>query len=87
MNMHAASGLCTRGVSDDGGGTGGHARHNSSNVGGVTACQVRHNYSMINYHNRNPRVHFNDVIPHVHISMPSSWVVDRSFPNPKSYSW
>ena len=42
MNMHAASGICTHGVSNVGGVTTGPARHNSSNVGGVIAGQVRH---------------------------------------------
>ena len=33
MNMHAASGICTHGVSNVGGVTAGPARLNSSNVG------------------------------------------------------
>ena len=45
MNMHAASGRCTHGVSNVGSVTAGQPRHNSSNVGGVTAGQVRHNSS------------------------------------------
>ena len=47
INMHAASGLCTHGVSNVGGVTTGLALHNSSNVGGVTAGQVRHNSSTV----------------------------------------
>ena len=42
MNMHAASGLCTHGVSNDESVTAGQARHNSSNVGGVISGQVVH---------------------------------------------
>ena len=41
-NLHAASGLCTHGVSNVGGVTAGPVRHNSSNVGGVTAGPVGH---------------------------------------------
>ena len=48
MNMHAASGLCTHGVSNIGGVTAGPARRNSSNAGGVIAGQVRHNSSINN---------------------------------------
>ena len=33
-------GLCTHGVTTVGGVTAGHARHNSTIVGGATACQV-----------------------------------------------
>ena len=40
--MHAASGLCTHGVSNVGGVTASPARRNSSNVEGVTASQVGH---------------------------------------------
>ena len=42
INMHAASGLCTHGVSNVGGVTASTARHNSSNVVGVTAGPVGH---------------------------------------------
>ena len=42
MNMHAASGPCTHGISNVGGVNAGLARHNSSKLGGVTAGQVRH---------------------------------------------
>ena len=42
MNMHAASGLCTYGVSNVWGVTAGPAQRNSSNVGGVTAGQMGH---------------------------------------------
>ena len=38
-------------VSQLGGVTAGQMRHNSSNVGGVTAGQVRHNSSIYNYYN------------------------------------
>ena len=44
--MHAASGLCTHGVSNVGGFTAGPARHNSSNVGGVTVGQMGHGPGM-----------------------------------------
>ena len=44
MNMHAASGLCTHGVSNVGGVTAGPAPHNSSNVGGL----MGHNSSLYN---------------------------------------
>ena len=40
--MHAASGLCTHGVSNVGGVTASTARHNSSSVVGVTAGPVGH---------------------------------------------
>ena len=42
MNMHAASGLCTHGISNVGGVIAGPARHNASNVGGVTVGPVGH---------------------------------------------
>ena len=42
MHMHAASGLCTQGVSNVGGVTAGPSRHNSIDDGGVTAGQVGH---------------------------------------------
>ena len=45
MNMHATSGVCTRGVSNVIVVTEGQMRHNTSNVGGVTAGQVIHNSS------------------------------------------
>ena len=45
MNMHAASGLCTHGVSNVGGVSAGPARLNSNNGGGVTAGPARLNSS------------------------------------------
>ena len=43
---------------DVGGVTAGQARHNSSNVGGVTAGQVRHNSSKYNEH----KLHQNTIV-------------------------
>ena len=48
MNIHAASGLCTQGVSNVGGVTAGPSRHNSINDGGVTRGHVGHNSSSNN---------------------------------------
>ena len=46
-----------------GGVTAGHERHNSSNVGCVPACQVRHNSSVYNVVLYNTR--YSDIMPHV----------------------
>ena len=42
MNIHAASELCTHGVSNVGDVTAGQTWHNTSNVGGVTAGLMGH---------------------------------------------
>ena len=52
MNKHAASRLCTHGVSNVGGVTAGSARLNSSNVGCVTAGQMEHISSTTNNYNQ-----------------------------------